>query len=161
MSVLTFEQFLRSAVDKGEAVNILFEERLFGLVGVLHKIAGALEEARVDYEMMGGLAVFVHVDEVSPEHATLTRDVDLMVKRDDLDLIKDAAASRGFRFCHVRGVDTLLYGETASARNAVHLVFSGERVNPNQMVENPPIAPERKVLLGGEVMVIRSGIWYE
>ena len=71
MSVLTFEQFLRSAADKGEGVNILFEERLFGLVGVLHKIALALEEGRVDYELIGGLAVFVHVDEVSPEHATL------------------------------------------------------------------------------------------
>jgi len=48
----------------------------------------------------------------------------------------------------------LLYGDTESARNAVHLVFSGERVNPNQTMENPQIAPERKLLLGGEVMVI-------
>jgi hypothetical protein len=55
---------------------------------VLHKIAEALEQGRMDYELTGGLAVFVHVDEVSPEHATLTRDVDLMVKREDLDRIK-------------------------------------------------------------------------
>ena len=55
---------------------------------MLHKIAEALEQGRMDYELTGGLAVFVHVDEVSPEHATLTRDVDLMVKREDLDRIK-------------------------------------------------------------------------
>jgi hypothetical protein len=44
----------------------------------------------------------------------------------------------------------LLYGDTESARNAVHLVFSGERVNPNQTMENPPIAPERNSCLAGK-----------
>ena len=39
MSVLTFEQFLRTTAAKGEAINTLFEERLFDLVGVLNKIA--------------------------------------------------------------------------------------------------------------------------
>ena len=49
MSVLTFDQFLRSAAEKGEAVNTLFEERLFGLVGVLRRIAEALREEHVPY----------------------------------------------------------------------------------------------------------------
>ena len=42
MGVLTFEQFLRSTAAKGEAINTLFEERLFDLVGVLHKVAEVL-----------------------------------------------------------------------------------------------------------------------
>ncbi len=63
--------------DQWEAVNTSFEERLFELVGVLRKIAEALEEGGVAYELIGGLAVFVHVDEVSSEHAMLTRDVNL------------------------------------------------------------------------------------
>jgi hypothetical protein len=155
MGVLTFEQFLRTTAAKGEAINTLFEERLFDLVGVLHKIAGVLSEENVPYELVGGLAVVVHVEAADPEHTTLTRDVDLMIRREDLDRVKEAAAKRGFRFRHTAGVDMLLYGETNSARNAVHLIFSGELVRPNQAAPNPPIAPEKKQIHGGEVMVIQ------
>ncbi len=154
MSVLTFEQFLRTTAAEGKAINTLFEERLFDLVGVLHKIAGVLSEENVPYELIGGLAVLVHVEEADPEHTTLTRDVDLMIRREDLERIKDAAAGHGFRYRHTAGVDMLLYGDTKSARNAVHLIFSGEMVRPNQAAPNPPIAPERKRIHGGEVMVI-------
>jgi len=154
MNVLSFEQFLRSTAAEGDAINTLFEERLFDLVGVLHKIAQALSEDGIPYELIGGLAVLVHVEEADPEHTTLTRDVDLMIRREDLEKVKEAAARHGFRFRHTAAVDMLLYGDTDRARNAVHLVFSGEMVRPNQAVPNPPIAPEMKRIHGGEVMVI-------
>jgi hypothetical protein len=38
--------------------------------------------------------------------------------------------------------------------NAVHLIFSGEKVRPNQAAPNPPIAPEKKIIQGKEVRVI-------
>jgi hypothetical protein len=154
MSVLTFGEFLRSTASGGEAINTVFEERLFDLVGVMHKIAQVLSEAGVPYELIGGLAVLVHVEEANPELTALTRDVDLMIRREDLERVKEAAAGRGFRFRHAAGVDMLLYGETDSAKNAVHLIFSGEMVRPNQASLNPPIAPEKKRIHGGEVMVI-------
>ena len=84
MGVLTFEQFLRTAAAQREAVNTLFEERLFDLVGVLHKIAQVLSAEGVPYELIGGLAVLVHVEEANPELTALTRDVDLMIRREDL-----------------------------------------------------------------------------
>jgi hypothetical protein len=40
--MLTFARFPNDAARNGEAVNTLFEERLFDLVGVLHRITGAL-----------------------------------------------------------------------------------------------------------------------
>jgi hypothetical protein len=104
--------------------------------------------------LIGGLAVFVHVEEADPTHSTLTRDVDLMVRREDLERIKQAATKNGFRFRHTAGLDMLLYGNAESAKNAVHLIFSGEKVGPNQVTPNPPIAPEKKRILGEEVMVI-------
>jgi hypothetical protein len=149
-----FTQFLAEAAERGEAVNILFEERLFDLVGVLHKITDALTAEGISHELIGGLAVFVHVEEADPTHSTLTRDVDLMVRREDLERIKLAAAKNGFRFRHTAGLDMLLYGEADSAKNAVHLIFSGERVRPHQATPNPPIAPEKKRILGGDVLVI-------
>ena len=38
----TFEQFLTDAAGCGEVVNTFFEQRLFELVGILHKITDAL-----------------------------------------------------------------------------------------------------------------------
>ena len=139
---------------KGEAVNILFEERLVDLVGILHKITGIFSNEDIPYELIGGLAVLIHVEEANPEYSILTRDVDLMVRRADLERIQEAAASKGFRFRHAAGVDMLLYGSTDSAKNAVHLLFTGEKVRPNQVTQNPPIAPQRKSIHGEEVLVI-------
>src|SRR3954468_13999033 len=123
MGVLTFEQFLRTAVEKGEGINTLFEERLFDLVGVLHKIAAVLTAERVPWELIGGLAVLVHVEEADPELTILTRDVDLMIRREDLERVKEAASRSGFRFRDAAGDDMLLYGNTDTAKNAVHLIF--------------------------------------
>ena len=150
----TFQEFLSDAAAKGEAVNILFEERLFGLVGIMHKITAALASESIPYEVVGGLAVLIHVEEAKPEHSTLTRDVDIMVRRSDLDQIKLAAEKHGFRFRHAAGVDMLIYGDAESAKNAVHLVFSGEKVRPHYAAPTPPIDPEPKNILGKDVMVI-------
>ena len=45
-----FEEFLEEVAAKGDVVNIVFEERLFKLVGILQKIAQPLAAAKVPYE---------------------------------------------------------------------------------------------------------------
>ena len=150
----TFEQFLRQAVTKGETVNLVFEQRLFDLVGTLHKIAEPLELEDIPHELIGGLAVFIHVEEADPAHAMLTRDVDLMIHRSDLPKVIGIAERSGFRFRHSAGLDMLLFGETDSARNAVHLLFSGEKVKSSQAAPNPAIAPVRKQIFGRDVWVV-------
>jgi len=152
--VLSFEQFLQDTARKGEAVNLMFEKRLFDLVGVLHRIAVPLMAEDVAHEVIGGLAVLIHVEEAAPEHSVLTRDVDLMIQRSDLERVKEIAARHGFRFRHTAGLDMLIFGPAESARNAVHLIFSGEKVRPQQAVPNPPIHAQRKTILGSEVFVI-------
>ncbi len=140
--MVTFQQFLADTAARGGAVNTLFEERLFNLVGILHKITDGLTAENIPYEVIGGLAVLIHVEEANPEFTSLTRDVDLMVRRSDLDRIKLAAARNGFRFRHAAGVDMLIYGDDEPAKNAVRLIPA------------PPIEPERKRIHGKEVMVI-------
>jgi hypothetical protein len=66
-----------------------------------------------------------------------------MIRREDLERIKKAASRSGFRFRDAAGVDMMLYGNTGSAKNTVRLIFSNEKVRPNQVVSNPPMAPER------------------
>src|SRR5579859_4914481 len=127
---MEFTEFLEEVALKGEVVNLLFEERLFSLVGILQKIAGPLAAANIPYEVIGGLAVLIHVEEADPVHSVLTRDVDILISRPDLDRVIAVAESRGFRFRHVAGLDMLLYGDKAV--NAIHLLFSGEKVKASQ-----------------------------
>lgn len=152
--LVTFEQFLQDVAAKGEVANLVFESRLFDLVGILHKITEPLTAEGIPHELIGGLAVLIHVEETDPAHSMLTRDVDLMICRSDLERVVDIAVKHGFRFRHAAAMDMLLFGETDSAKNAVHLIFSGEKVRPNQATPNPAIAPEKKHIHGKEVLVI-------
>ena len=152
--VSAFNRFLEETAAKGEVVNLVFEERLFQLTGLLHRIAGSLAAGGVRYELVGGMAVLVHVEEADPAQSMLTRDVDLMIQRSDLERVREITAKDGFRFRHSAGLDMLIYGRAESARNAVHLIFSGEKVRPAQATPNPEIAPEAKVVHGKSIMVI-------
>ncbi len=149
---MRFAEFLEEIASKGEAVNLVFEERLFNLVGILEKIAAPLSEARIPYEVVGGLAVLVHVEAANPAHSVLTRDLDILIQRSDLDRVIAVAAAKGFKFRHVAGVDMLLFGDKAI--NAVHLLYSEEKVKASQLLANPSIAPERKLIKNQEVWVI-------
>jgi hypothetical protein len=134
-AVLTFEEFLLESVAKGEAVNLVFEQRLFELAGTLHRVAEPLEREHIPHELIGGLAVLLHVEEADPTHAMLTGNVDLMIQRSDLPRVIEIV-------------------RTDSARNAVHLIFSGEKVKASQAAPNPAIDPVRKKMLGQEVNVV-------
>lgn len=149
-----FGEFLTRSAENGKLVNTGFEERLFRLVDVLQRISQALMAAEAPFELVGGLAVLIHVEEVDPSQAALTRDVDLMINRVDLDHIKEAASAAGFRFRHAASVDMLLYGENDRVVNAIHLVFSGESVKATQVEPNPAIRPEIKPVHGSDVPVI-------
>ena len=65
-NALNWEQFLEETAAKGDVVNLMFEERLFNLVGVLQKIAESLNAANIPYEIIDGLAVLIHVEAADP-----------------------------------------------------------------------------------------------
>ena len=150
----TFAEFLGNAAAKREFVNVLFEERVFELIGTLQKLSEPLEQAGVAHELVGGLAVFLHVENADSTHSSLTRDIDVLIRRDGLPLVVAIAEQQGFRFEQSAGLDTLLYGEANSARNAVHLLFSGEKVKSTQLEAHPGIRPVRSSLHGQDFLVI-------
>ena len=150
----TFTEVLAGVARRGEAVNTVFEERLFHLISILDKITGPLKAAGVPYALVRGLAVLIHVEQADPTHSVLTRDVDLLVERSDLERVKEIAGQSGFRFRHAAGLDMLVFGASDTPKNAVHLVFSGEKVRPTQVVPNPPIEAEPKAIHGCEVLVM-------
>lgn len=150
---LTFEQFLHDTATKGEAINLMFEERLFGLVEILHKVADMFAAEGIPYEIVGGMAVAMQIERVDRDQVMLTRDVDLMIDRSDFEKVKDAAPRHGFHYRHAAGLDMLLHGDEKKAIRGVHLLFSGEKVRPNQ-TPNPQLTPERMTIYGKEVLVV-------
>src|SRR5450432_700964 len=110
--------------------NTFFEERveqLFDLAGLVERI---FSSAGLEYRVIGGLAAYLYVEEVEPDAGRLTKDIDIAVRREDLERIVRAAEPFGLRHRHVAGVDMLVQADQPSARRAIHLVFTGEKVRP-------------------------------
>jgi hypothetical protein len=63
---------------------------------------------------VGGLAVFLHVENADSTHSPLTRDIDIMIDREDLPRVISIAGEHGFRFRQTAGADMLLYGRRAA-----------------------------------------------
>ncbi|MBL8219378.1 MAG: hypothetical protein JNL62_09110 [Bryobacterales bacterium] len=110
---------------------------------VLGRFAASMEHAGIPYEVVGGLAVYFQVERVSPDMGRLTRDIDVLVHRQDVQRIANAAESFGFLYRHAAGLDMLVDAHAPSAAKAIHLVFSAEKVRPNYAEPTPEIAPER------------------
>ena len=68
-----------------------------------------------------------------------TQDVDLLILRSDLDATKAALETAGFIYRHVASVDLFLDGPDARARDAVHVIFAGERVRPDYAMPAPDV----------------------
>ncbi len=60
--MLTLEQVVEGAAQRGEFVHIMFEQRVFDLVGTLQKFSDPLNDAGIPHQLIGGLAVFIHVE---------------------------------------------------------------------------------------------------
>jgi len=105
----------------------------------LLRAATALEQAKVPYAVVGGNAVAAWVARIDETAVRNTQDVDILLRRGDLETAKNALAAAGFVYRHVKGVDMFLDGPEAKARDAVHLVFSGEKVRPEYLLPVPDV----------------------
>jgi hypothetical protein len=97
------------------------------LFDVLRRLHSALTEARIEYRIIGGMAIFLQISERNHDAARLTRDVDVAVDRKDLERIAKAVEGFGFCYRHTAGID-LVDAKEPKARSAVHLVFIREKV---------------------------------
>jgi hypothetical protein len=125
--------------------NTFFEERveqLFDLAGLVERI---FSSAGLEYRVIGGLAAYLYVEEVEPDAGRLTKDIDIAVRREDLERIVRAAEPFGLRHRHVAGVDMLVQADQPSARRAIHLVFTGEKVRPEYHELTPELGPYRQI----------------
>jgi hypothetical protein len=127
-----------------------FVDQLFE---VMKRFTGALAQAGIEYRVIGGMAVMLHVRDRNPMAARLTNDVDAAVQRTDLPAIIRAVEPFGFTYRHVAGVDMLVDSAKPTARSAIHLVFVGEKVR-KEYPEPVPFSPPAKTVEGALIATV-------
>ncbi len=105
----------------------------------LMRAASALEQAGVPYAVLGGNAVAAWVSRVDEAAVRNTRDVDILIRRADLPAAVEAMSKAGFIHRHSSGIDMFLDGPESKARDAVHLVFAGEKIRPEYVLPAPDV----------------------
>jgi len=106
----------------------------------LLRAAAAFRAANVPYAVAGGNAVALWVSRVDEAAVRNTRDVDVLVRREDFNAAKAALESVGFVHRHVAGIEVFLDGPAAKPREAVHIVFANEKVRPQEPLANPDVS---------------------
>lgn len=105
----------------------------------LMRASEALRNAGVAHAVAGGNAVAAWVATVDRAAVRNTQDVDVMIRRGDLEVVKRALEGAGFVYRRAAGLDVFLDGADASPRDGVHLIFAGEMVRAGELAANPDV----------------------
>jgi len=106
----------------------------------LLRATAALEQAGIAYAVVGGNAVASWVSGVDEAAVRNTQDVDILLRRSDLEAATVALAPGGFVYRHSAGMDMFLDGAQAKARDAVHVVFAGEKIRAEYLLAAPDVS---------------------
>ena len=140
----TLEQFVAESAEHG-GINLIFESGMHLLVNDLEGIVKALRDAGVRFEVVGGVAVNAHILSMHRSRSFVTRDIDVLIHRNDLERAAKAAEPLGYRARKMMGGYTLIRPEQDLAE-AVHLLFVGEKSKSTQPFPHPELHPELKYL---------------
>lgn len=111
----------------------------------LERAARALAQAGVGYAVVGGNAVAAWVSRVDTAAVRNTRDVDILLRRADSDRARAALEAAGFVHRRVTSLgragalDIFLDGPDAKVRDAVHILWAGERAVPDAIEPTPEL----------------------
>ncbi len=108
----------------------------------LLRVSRVLNAAGIPYVTVGGNAVAAWVSTVDEAAVRNTRDVAIALRRSDLPKAIEVLEAAGFVYRHSSGIDMFLDGPGAKARDAVHVLFAGEKVRPedHEAVPNTDLA---------------------
>ncbi len=122
----------------------------------LRRVAAALDRAGIEYAVIGGNAVAAWVAQADPSATRATKDVDLLVRRADLDRITAALTALGFERQDLRGFVLFVDPDEPSRRAGVHLVWAGERVRPSYTVPAPDVVEAEQHPDGFRVLALAA-----
>ena len=111
----------------------------------LDRATAALNGAGVRYAVVGGNAVAAWVSRVDAAAVRNTRDVDIMLRREDMERARAALEAAGFAHRRVASLgkaaamDVFLDGPEAKVRDAVHILWAGEKALPDAIEATPEL----------------------
>ncbi|MBI2824299.1 MAG: hypothetical protein HYX69_06395 [Planctomycetia bacterium] len=126
----------------GDALWERIERAVERIKDRMRRATRALAGAGLPYAVAGGNAVQLWVAQVDEAAVRNTRDVDILLRRDDLAAAIDALGKAGFIFREINGVSMFLDGPEAGPRDAVHVIFSNEKVRPDHLHPAPDVSEQ-------------------
>lgn len=120
------------ALEKMERAVLKVKERLL-------RATAALNEAGVPYAVIGGNAVGAWIEQVDETAVRATQDVDLAIRRGDFDQAMAALEAAGFVYRRAAGNGIFLDGPDSKTRDAVHVIFCGEKVREEYVAPVPDV----------------------
>ncbi len=105
----------------------------------LLRSTGLLDRAQIPYAVVGGNAVAAWVSRVDKAAVRNTQDVDILLRRADLEAAVIALESGGFVHRHAAGIDMFLDGPDAKFRDSLHVLFAGEKVRTEYDLPSPDV----------------------
>jgi hypothetical protein len=121
----------------------------------LKRASAALESAGIPYAVADGNAVAVWVATIDAAAVRNTQDLDILLRRSDLEIAAHALARAGFIRRHVAGMDVFLDGADAKVRDAVHIVIAAEKVRPEYDAPAPDVT-ESQAPTGVRVVALEA-----
>ena len=103
----------------------------------LREVTAALDAAGVGYAVIGGNAVAAWVSTVDPGATRATKDVGLLVHRDDEPDVSAVMASLGFERKDLRRVLLFIDPEEPAQSSGVHLIWAEELIRPSYHTPAP------------------------
>ena len=79
------------------SVNLLFDQAMYALHDDLARITKVLGDAGVPYELVGGVGVLAHILERDKSRSFVTRDIDMLIRREDLGRLIAVAEAAGYQ----------------------------------------------------------------
>jgi hypothetical protein len=123
----------------------------------LERICRAFEAAAVPFVLAGGQAVALWVATRDPAAVRTTKDIDLLLRREDLPRARAAALAAGMEYFEVMGVGMFLDREDVNPRHTVRLLWAGEKVRPEYEWPSPAVE-DRQELAPGLAVVSLAGL---
>lgn len=119
-------------LDRMERAVAKVRERLL-------RATAALNRSGIPYAVVGGNAVASWVATADEGAVRTTRDIDLLVRRNDLPVITAALEQAGFVHDELLDIVRFRDGVEGKPSEAVHLIFTGEKIRPDHLLPAPEI----------------------
>ncbi len=127
----------------------------------LERTTAALNAANIDYALVEDNAVAAWISRVDEAAVRNTRDVDILLRREDLERAIQVTETAGVVYRHARGIDMFLDGEGAKARD---VVFANEKVREDYLLPRPDVGEseisDNKRILSLEALVRMKLTYY-